>query len=129
MLLKDGTLYAALRSSKINMHDATSPDLGLTWSPVQDIGFAAHAPHFTRLSTGEILMTHRIPQTALHVSRDEAKTWEGPYVIDNVGGAYPSTVELKDGSVLAIYYEEGEGSAIRALRIKLKADGIDWLGW
>ena len=129
VLLTDGTLYAALRSSKINMHYATSPDLGLTWSPVQDIGFKAHAPHFTRLSTGEILMTHRIPQTALHVSRDEAKTWEGPYVIDNVGGAYPATVELKDGTVLAIYYEEGEGSAIRALRFKLKTDGIDWLGW
>ncbi|MBU0607816.1 MAG: exo-alpha-sialidase, partial [Armatimonadetes bacterium] len=129
VLLKDGTLYAALRSSSINMHYATSPDLGLTWTPVQDIGFKAHAPHFTRLSTGEILMTHRIPNTALHVSRDEAKTWQGPYVIDNVGGAYPATVELKDGSVLAIYYEEGAGSAIRALRFKLQADGIDWLGW
>lgn len=129
ILLKDGTLYAALRSSKINMHYATSPDLGLTWSPVQDIGFKGHAPHFTRLSTGEILLTHRLPQTALHVSRDEAQTWQGPYVIDNVGGAYPATVELRDGTVLAIYYEEGAGSAIRALRLKLTENGIEYPGW
>lgn len=127
--LKDGTLYAALRSSRVNMHYSTSPDLGLTWTPVKDIGFQAHAPHFTRLSTGEILMTHRLPATALHVSRDECQTWEGPYTIDSVGGAYPSTVELKDGSILAVYYEEGEGSAIRALRLRIKPEGIEWLGW
>ena len=125
ILLKDGTLYAALRSSRGNMHYATSRDLGLTWSPVQDIGFKGHAPHFTRLSSGEILLTHRLPGTALHVSRDECKTWSGPYLIDSVPGAYPSTVELKDGTVLAVYYEEGERSAIRALRFRLKADGIE----
>ncbi len=129
ILLQDGTLYAALRSSKVNMHTSTSPDLGLTWTPVQDIGFVGHAPHFTRLSTGEILMTHRVPATALHVSRDECKTWQGPYVLDTVGGAYPATVELVDGTILAIYYEEGGGSAIRALRFKLKEDGIEPLGW
>lgn len=123
--LRDGTLFAALRSSSVNMYYATSQDLGLTWSPAQDIGFKGHAPHLTRLKTGEILLTHRVPETSLHVSRDECKTWEGPYVLDNVGGAYPSTVELKDGTVLAIYYEEGEGSAIRALRFRLKQDGIE----
>ncbi len=125
ILLRDGTLYAALRSSKINMHYATSPDLGLTWSPVQDIGFKAHCPHFTRLSTGEILLCHRLPASSLHVSRDECKTWQGPHNLDTVGGAYPATVELKDGTVLAVYYEEGEGSAIRALRFRLKPDGIE----
>jgi hypothetical protein len=122
---RDGSLYAALRSSKVHMHYATSSDLGLTWSPVQDIGFPGHAPHFTRLSTGEVLLTHRLPQTALHVSRDDCQTWQGPYTLDRVGGAYPATVELKDGTVLAIYYTEGAGSHVRALRFKLKADGIE----
>jgi hypothetical protein len=61
------------------------------------------------------------------VSRDEGRTWEGPYVIDHVIGAYPATVELKDGTVLAVYYEEGEGSAVRALRFRLKRDGIEVL--
>lgn len=129
ILLRDGTLYAALRSSSINMHYATSADLGLTWTPVRDIGFKGHAPHFTRLRTGEILLTHRVPATSLHVSRDECRTWQGPFVLDTVGGAYPATVQLKNGSVLAIYYEEGEGSGIRALRFRLKPEGIEVLEW
>lgn len=129
ILLRDGTLFAALRSSSINMHYATSGDLGLTWTPVRDIGFKGHAPHLTRLRTGEILLTHRVPATSLHVSRDECRTWQGPFVLDTVGGAYPATVELKNGSVLVVYYEEGEGSAIRALRFRLKPAGIEFLQW
>jgi hypothetical protein len=129
VLLKDGVLFAALRGDRVNMHFATSPDAGLTWSPVKDIGFPGHCPHFTRLSTGEILLTHRLPQTALHVSRDEGKTWQGPHQIDTTTGAYASTVELKDGTVLVVYYEEGEGSAVRARRFRLKPAGIEFVQW
>jgi len=125
--LKDGTLYAALRGDRVNMHFATSPDGGLTWSPVRDIGFPGHCPHFTRLSTGEILLVHRLPLTALHISRDEGRTWQGPYQIDQTGGAYPSTVELKDGTVLVVYYEEGANSAVRARRFRVTANGIEFL--
>jgi hypothetical protein len=125
--LKDGAIYAALRGDRVNMHFATSPDNGLTWSQVRDIGFPGHCPHLTRLGTGEILLTHRLPNTALHVSRDEGKTWQGPYAIDKTPGAYASTVELRDGSVLVTYYEEGEGSAVRARRFRLKTDGIEFL--
>jgi hypothetical protein len=125
--LRDGTLYAALRGDRVNMHFATSPDNGLTWSPVKDIGFPGHCPHLTRLSTGEILLTHRLPLTALHVSRDEAQTWQGPYAIDQTGGAYASTLELRDRTVLVIYYEEGAGSAVRARRFRLQADGPEFL--
>lgn len=125
--LQDGTLYAALRSSKQNMHYATSPDGGLTWAPVQDIGFKAHCPHLNRLSSGAILLSVRLPSTSLYLSRDECKTWQGPYLIDTVGGAYPATVELKDGTVMAIYYEEGEESAVRVLRFRLTPEGIELL--
>jgi len=123
----DGSLYAALRGDRVNMHYATSPDGGLTWSPVKDIGFAGHCPHFTRLSGGAILLTHRLPLTALHVSRDDGRTWQGPYAIDSTPGAYASTVELTDGTVLVVYYEEGAGSAVRARRFKLRSDGVEFL--
>ncbi|HNR98744.1 MAG TPA: exo-alpha-sialidase [Planctomycetota bacterium] len=129
VLRKDGTLYAALRGDRVNMHYATSPDLGLTWSPVKDIGFPGHCPHFTRLQTGEVLLTHRLPHTALHVSRDDCATWQGPYRIDAVIGAYASTVELRDGTVLVVYYEEGEGSAVRARRFRLTEGGIEFIDW
>ncbi len=127
--LKDGSLLAVMRSDKVNMHYCISRDEGRTWSDPKDIGFPGHAPHLSRLSTGEILLTHRVPNTALHVTRDEGKTWQGPYVLDEVIGAYPATVELRDGSVLAVYYEEGEGSAVRALRFRLRRDGIEKLTW
>jgi sialidase-1 len=125
--LKDGSIYAALRGDRVPMHFSTSTDQGLTWSPVKDIGFPGHCPHFTRLSTGEILLCHRLPLTSLHISRDEGKTWQGPYQIDATPGAYPSTVELKDGTVLGVYYEEGERSAVRARRFQVKPAGIEFL--
>jgi len=127
--LKDGTLMAVIRSDKVNMHYCLSRDEGRTWTPPQDIGFPGHAPHLTRLSTGEILLTHRLPHTALHISHDEGRSWEGPFVLDEVIGAYPATVELKDGSVLVVYYEEGEGSAIRAMRLRVRKNGIEKLRW
>jgi sialidase-1 len=127
VVLKDGTVYAALRGDRVPMHYATSPDKGLTWSGVKDIGFAGHCPHFTRLSSGVILLTHRLPQTALHISRDEGKSWEGPIAIDSTIGAYPSTVELKDGTVLVVYYEEGAASAIRARRFRVEGGGVAFL--
>jgi sialidase-1 len=127
--LKDGALMAVIRSDRVNMHFCVSRDEGKTWTPPQDIGFAGHAPHLTRLSTGEILLTHRVPNTALHISRDEGRSWQGPFVLDEVIGAYPSTMELKDGSVLVVYYEEGEGSAIRAMRFRVHKNGIQKLRW
>lgn len=128
--LPDGTILAALRGDgKIHMHFATSADQGLTWSKVKDSGFLGHCPHLTRLSSGEILLTHRQPATSLHISRDNARSWQGPFEIDSVIGAYPSTVELKDHTVLVVYYEEGPTSAIRAARFRVTADGIENVGW
>jgi hypothetical protein len=128
--LADGSLLAALRGDKkISMHFATSRDQGRTWSSVKDIGFAGHCPHLTRLSGGEILLAHRLPRTSLHISRDQGRSWQGPTEIDSVIGAYPSTVELMDRTVLVVYYEEGLGSAIRAARFRVTADGIEMLPW
>ncbi len=127
--LRNGELLAALRGDRVNLHFARSADGGRTWSGVQDSGFPGHCPHFTRLSGGEILLSHRLPATALHVSRDDGRTWEGPVAIDDRIGAYPSTIELKDHTVLIVYYEEGEGSAIRARRFRLAGAGVDFLPW
>ena len=127
VLLRDGTLYAALRGDKINMHYATSSDLGLTWSGVKDIGFKGHCPHFTRHSSGGIILGHRLPHTSIHLSRDEAKTWEGPFQVDDKIGAYPSSVELQDHTVLIVYYEEGGNSAIRSRKFKLTDTGIEFV--
>jgi hypothetical protein len=36
-------------------------------------------------------------------------------------------VNLKDGSVLIVYYEEGAGSSIRGKRFRATPSGIQWL--
>ena len=127
--LSDGALYAALRQSKGNMYCSISRDEGKSWSEARDIGFPGHCPHLTRLSTGEIILSHRMPNTSIHVSRDECKTWQGPFEIDNCVGAYPATVELKDKTVLIVYYSEGPGSEIRAQRFRLVETGIEKLSF
>ena len=41
-----------------------------------------------------------------------------------VGGAYPSMVELPDGLVYCVYYEEGKGASIRAVRMRVDSKGV-----
>ena len=72
-------------------------------------------------------MAHRLPNTSLHYSLDEGKTWSDNVQVDSVIGAYPSMVTLKDGTILIVYYEEGAGSSIRAKRFRATRDGIEWL--
>jgi hypothetical protein len=57
--------------------------------------------------------------TSLHWTVDEGKTWKGPVRIDAVRGAYPSMVELPDGLVYCVYYEEGKRSSIRGVRLRV----------
>lgn len=122
--LKDGTLYAAERPQ---MCFATSKDRGASWTVSRPIGFPGHCPYFLRTRDDVILLAFRVPNTSLRFSRDECKTWSDNVVIDEVGGAYPSMVNLKDGSVLVVYYEEGQGSSIRAKRFRVTAKGVEWL--
>jgi sialidase-1 len=127
ILLKDGTLYAAEREPKTTMCWSVSKDEGKTWSVSRPIGFPGHCPYLLRAPGDILLLAHRLPQTSLHYSLDEGKTWSANVMIDDVLGAYPSLVNLKDGSVLVVYYEEGEGSSIRARRFRATRDGISWL--
>jgi sialidase-1 len=92
--------------------------------PVKSFGFKGHCPYFLRHSSGVILLAHRVPATSLHWTADECKTWNGPVKIDTVGGAYPSMVELPDGLVYCVYYEEGKGSSIRGVRLRVETKDV-----
>lgn len=127
--LEDGRLYAAQRTEKESMRYATSDDGGLTWTVSAPIGFPGHCPYLHRSPEGIVLLAHRIPQTSLHYSLDECKTWSENVLVDDVGGAYPSMNTLQDGSILIVYYEEGEGSSIRAKKFRATRRGIEWLQW
>ena len=125
--LHDGRLLAVVRSDAQNMQVSTSHDDGKSWSSPADIGFAGHCPQLTRHSSGVIVLTHRYPQTALHISRDDGQTWEGAYPVDDVIGAYPTALELLDRTMMVIYYEEGDASAIRIKRFRLTPTDVEWL--
>jgi len=122
--LADGTLYAAQRDK---MCFSISKDRGETWSVSQPMGFEGHCPYFLRARDNIILLAHRVPNTSLHYSLDECKTWSKNVLVDPHIGAYPSMVNLKDGSVLIVYYEEGPGSSIRCKRFRATKTGIEWL--
>lgn len=122
--LPDGRLFTTLRPC---MCQSYSSDDGHTWTPPQRTGFEGHAPYHLVTRDGLLLCAHRLPHTALHISTDLGATWNGPFVIDNVGGAYPSMVELPDGVIFCVYYEEGAGSSIRATWFRARPAGIDFV--
>lgn len=122
--LKDKSLFAALRAE---MCSSISKDHGETWSVAKPMGFPGHCPYFLRTPNDEIVLAFRIPSTSLRISRDECKTWSENVVVDQVGGAYPSMVNLKDGSILIVYYEEGAGSNIRAKKFRIAGETVEFL--
>lgn len=113
--LPDGRIYMLLRPS---MHWSVSHDDGVTWSEPQELGIEGDAPNLL-LTDNEILLAgFRHPpthSTSVAWSSDYGKTWNGPKIIDRVGGAYPSFVQLPDGRVFMVYYTEGGGSNIRGI--------------
>ena len=127
--LKDGRLFAAQRTEKESMRHAISGDRGLTWSISTPMGFAGHAPYLHRTPEGAIVCAHRLPQTSVHISWDECATWGEGVQVDDFIGSYASMVTLKDGAILIVYYEEGEGSNIRARKFRIAKNGLDWLTW
>lgn len=128
--LKDGSIFAALRGDgQTSMCWSISTDRGEHWSEASPIGFLGHCPCLHRTIDGMIVLAHRMPHTNLHYSLDEAKTWSQAVLVDEVFGAYPSMVNLQDGSVLIVYYEEGTGSNIRAKKFRATKSGIEWLSF
>ena len=117
------------------MNLSRSLDRGAHWSPAEPLGFVGHCPYLHRAPGGEIVLAYRQPVagesrgTALRVSRDEGRSWSEATRIDPVIGAYPSIVNLRDGSLLIVYYEEGEGSDIRARRLRIEGDTVKDIGW
>jgi hypothetical protein len=135
--LADGRLWAAERSSGTPACWAVSSDRGKTWTKSEPLDFIAHCAYLLRTRDNIILFGYRgyddvkAPSggghTYLRYSLDECKSWSGPVMVDQCIGAYPSMVNLKDGSVLIVYYEEGSNSSIRAKRFRATASGIEWL--
>ncbi len=66
-------------------------------------------------------------RTTIRISFDEGGTWSTPVIVDTHYGAYPSMVNLNDGSTLIVYYEEGKSSNIRARKFRIENGNVAWL--
>ena len=119
ILLEDGSILTHIRVQRatewvFTIFQSKSTDGGKTWSePVQLLSDTGGSPpHLYRHSSGMLICSYsyRAEPFAVRImfSKDEGETWD----IDNdlyINGisadmGYPATVELRDGSLLTVFY-------------------------
>lgn len=101
-----------------------SDDGGKSWTVPHSIGVWGLPSFLLRLRDGRLLMSYGYRRKPFgnqaRLSEDDGATWSDPIAIseDGIGGdlGYPSTVELKDGSLLTVWYEKMSGSSHAVLR-------------
>lgn len=102
------------KPAALTLYQSESDDGGRTWTkPHALLGRTGGAPpHLLLHSSGALLCTYASraePYSILAmISRDGARTWEVDHVL-HVNGVnhdlgYPATVELRDGSLLTVFY-------------------------
>lgn len=124
----DGTLIAHIRNhNKADQREilqSESKDGGQSWSMPHSTGVWGLPSFLTRLRDGRLLMSYgyRRPPFGNQacISEDNGQTWSEPITIsgDGVSGdlGYPSTVELEDGTLLTVWYENMADSSKAVLR-------------
>ncbi len=124
----DGRLIVQIRNhnqaNKGETLQTESTDGGKTWREPHSIGVWGLPSHLLRLRDNRLLMTYghrRAPfGNQARLSEDHGRTWSEPLTISGDGAGsdlgYPSTVELKDGSFLTVWYERLKGSPRAVLR-------------
>jgi len=124
----DGKIICQLRNRN-NPNDGEtlqteSVDGGQSWNPPHPIGVWGTPSHLLRLRDGRALMTYghrRKPfGNQARVSTDDGATWSEPVIVsgDGAGGdlGYPSTVQLEDGTLVTVWYEQLAGNPRAQLR-------------
>ncbi|MCS6861034.1 MAG: exo-alpha-sialidase [Abditibacteriales bacterium] len=118
---KDGTLVAYMRDNgppPKRLLMSTSPDNGMTWSPVvdTDIPNPGSGAEVLRLRNGHWALVYNDTERGRHslaisISDDEGKTWKwtrhleygDPNSPDTSHASYPSIIQAKDGTLHVSY--------------------------
>jgi hypothetical protein len=128
--LPSGRLVGAFRieghTPSFTIGIAFSDDGGITWSDVVSTGVSGSPPHLMLHSSGALICSfgRREPPYSERamVSYDGGKSWDEEYVLDESYSGdlgYPSTVELKDGSLMTVFYaKEHEMSPAEIYSVK-----------
>ncbi len=113
----NGTLATHIRNhNRANEREtlqSESVDGGKTWSAPHPIGVWGLSSHLLRLRDGRLLMSYDHRRQPLgnqaRISEDDGQTWSPAMITSGNGTStdlgYPSSVELKDGSLLTVWYE------------------------
>lgn len=114
------------------LYQADSADGGRTWSEWHPTSILGKPPHLFRLRDGRILVTygfrHEPYGQRACISVDGGKSWDYDNEIilrddapnDDLG--YPASVELDDGTILTVYYQQehkGEKTCLMATHWRL----------
>jgi hypothetical protein len=108
-----------------------SRDGGKTWSDVTLVTTTGWPPNPLKLSDGTLITTYGVRKEPFGIrgklSRDNGDTWSDEFTLYDKGYnwdmGYPTTVELKDGSLLTVWYETMEGvhnAVLRQTRWRVK---------
>ncbi|MBC7759589.1 MAG: exo-alpha-sialidase [Phormidesmis sp. FL-bin-119] len=135
--LQSGKLIAMFRNepkdrTKCYLLQSESNNGGKTWSPLHSTGIWGYPPHLIQLRNGWVLVCYGyrldpITERAC-ISRDQGVTWDIENQISLAGAlgadmGYPSSTQLKDDSILTVYYQaekSGGPTVLNSTRWKLK---------
>lgn len=111
--LKDGSIWLLVRT-RYGIGQSFSKDKGATWSEFEpsDIQHPSARFFISRLNSGNLLLVKHGPieeQTGrshltAFVSKDDGKSWEGGFLLDERGGvSYPDGQQTADGTIYITY--------------------------
>jgi len=124
---QDGRVIAQIRNhNPVNGGESLqceSFDQGATWTTPHSIGVWGCPSHLLKLSDGRLLMTYSYRRDAgailARVSQNCGDTWSDPFAITEqtptLDMGYPSSVELPDGRLCTLWYQEVASGAYAEL--------------
>jgi hypothetical protein len=134
---ENAELFSGGDETLFTVFQSVSDDGGKTWSEPEMLldKTGGAPPHILKLKSGKLLCTYgrrKLPYGIMAmISSDNGKTWEKDlrlyknFVSDDIG--YPSTVELKDGTLLTLFYakenDESDPCVIMQIKWKIETDG------
>ncbi len=117
--LPNGELYALIRADyakDVLMRQTRSKDGGKTWEPITPTSLSGLPPHLLVLKDGRLLAVYGRRRTDrggfgeyASISSDGGHTWNVEIKLSGAANndlGYPASVELDDGTILTVYYQQ-----------------------
>jgi len=120
--LSDGKLVAMFRYTGAGrehsfLRQSESLDGGRSWTTAYKTDIWGYPPHLTQLKNGWLLVSYGVRREPYGekacISMDSGRTWEtgkeimiNPALNGDLG--YPASVQLDDGSIMTVYYQEDQ---------------------